>query len=99
MKNMVFIILCKSLDGVFAFVLYDRKLNKVFVSRDPYGVRPLFIGYTKEDELLICSEMKPISHLCKIEVFKPGHYTCIDDDLKICYHEYHNFDFTFNKTF
>tara|TARA_Y100000741_G_scaffold364608_1_gene356236 strand:- start:181 stop:1782 length:1602 start_codon:yes stop_codon:yes gene_type:complete len=89
---------CKSLDGVFAFVLYDRKLNKVFVSRDPYGVRPLFIGYTKEDELLICSEMKPISHLCKkIEVFKPGHYTCIQDDLNFSYQEYHNFNFTFNK--
>jgi len=31
------------LDGVFAFVLIDYNVNKLFVSRDPYGVRPLYI--------------------------------------------------------
>ena len=35
------------LDGVFSFVLYDqRNINedpKVFVARDPFDVRPLFI--------------------------------------------------------
>lgn len=37
----------RMLDGVFSFVLYDkRNINedpKVFVARDPFGVRPLFI--------------------------------------------------------
>jgi len=33
------------LDGVFAFVLIDHNLNKIFVSRDPYGVRPLYYLY------------------------------------------------------
>ena len=33
------------LDGVFAFVLIDYNINKIFVSRDPYGVRPLFYLY------------------------------------------------------
>ena len=33
------------LDGVFAFLLLDKNTNKVFVSRDPYGVRPLFCSY------------------------------------------------------
>lgn len=35
------------LDGVFAFILVDHRLSnessKVYVARDPYGVRPLFI--------------------------------------------------------
>lgn len=30
------------LDGVFAFVLIDHNINKIFVARDPYGVRPLY---------------------------------------------------------
>lgn len=33
------------LDGVFAFVLIDYNTNKIFVSRDPYGVRPLYYLY------------------------------------------------------
>ena len=30
------------LDGVFAFILYDTNIQRVFVARDPYGVRPLY---------------------------------------------------------
>ena len=33
------------LDGVFAFVLIDYNINKTFVARDPYGVRPLYYLY------------------------------------------------------
>lgn len=37
----------RMLDGVFSFILYDYQDNKlnpvVFVARDPYGVRPLYI--------------------------------------------------------
>ena len=89
---------CSKLDGVFSFILYDKKKNTIYISRDPYGVRPLFIGYTKENELLLCSEMKPIKHLCKtIEPFKPGHYCIIKDDvIDIDYKKYHNYDFKFN---
>ena len=32
----------KCLDGVFAFILYDLNKGVVYVSRDPYGVRPLY---------------------------------------------------------
>ena len=31
------------LDGVFAFVLLDENKNEVYVARDLFGVRPLFI--------------------------------------------------------
>ena len=32
------------LDGVFAFILLDTNKNKVFVARDTYGVRPLYVN-------------------------------------------------------
>jgi asparagine synthase (glutamine-hydrolysing) len=35
----------RALDGVFSIVLIDSKSGIAFVGRDPYGVRPLFIGY------------------------------------------------------
>ena len=35
--------LLQLLDGVFAFVLYDSNQEKIYVARDPYGVRPLYI--------------------------------------------------------
>jgi asparagine synthase (glutamine-hydrolysing) len=34
----------RALDGVFAITLYDSERNKLIVTRDPFGVRPLFIG-------------------------------------------------------
>ena len=40
------------LDGVFAFILIDYNKNLMFVSRDPYGVRPLF--YLHNYNSIIC---------------------------------------------
>jgi asparagine synthase (glutamine-hydrolysing) len=34
----------RALDGVFAIALFDSDLNRLVVLRDPFGVRPLFIG-------------------------------------------------------
>lgn len=34
----------KELDGVFAFCLFDTISRKIYLARDPYGVRPLFYG-------------------------------------------------------
>ena len=36
-------LLFKALDGVFAILIYDEKKNCLFVGRDPYGVRPMFM--------------------------------------------------------
>ena len=38
-----------SLDGVFAFILIDYDLDKIFIARDQFGVRPLF--YLSNDTL------------------------------------------------
>jgi asparagine synthase (glutamine-hydrolysing) len=34
----------RALDGVFALVLHDAERNRLIVTRDPYGVRPLFVA-------------------------------------------------------
>ena len=71
----------QSLDGVFAFVLYDKNKNTIFVGRDPYGVRPLFVGKTKNDELLLSSEIKPISEFSEsLHPFPIGTYGILEND-------------------
>uniref|UniRef100_A0A6C0DIU3 asparagine synthase (glutamine-hydrolyzing) n=1 Tax=viral metagenome TaxID=1070528 RepID=A0A6C0DIU3_9ZZZZ len=35
----------RALDGVFALALYDNDMKRLVVLRDPFGVRPLFIGF------------------------------------------------------
>lgn len=35
----------RSLDGVFAIIIYDYENNVLTIGRDPYGVRPLYLGY------------------------------------------------------
>ena len=73
------------LDGVFAFALLDNnpEETKLFVARDPYGVRPLYKMYKKEKEKVyaFASEIKMINNICDelndnyvIEHFKPGTY-------------------------
>ena len=101
----------QSLDGVFAFVLYDKILDKTYVARDPYGVRPLFIGQTSSNEILLCSEIKPIAKYCKhINPFQIGSYyelsnnqnNSLENNLdnfldNINYIKYHNYDFKINN--
>lgn len=41
----------QSLDGVFAMVILDAKAGIAYVGRDPYGVRPLYVGYTLGDKV------------------------------------------------
>ena len=67
------------LDGVFGFCLYDRLKNVVFVGRDPFGVRPLFVGNNTEyNSIYISSELKAIPKECNIvNIQKPGTYSTI----------------------
>ena len=63
------------LDGVFAIVIVDLQRNRVIIGRDPYGVRPLYVG----DNKYFSSEMKGLVPLCKnIEPFMPGTYRIYD---------------------
>jgi asparagine synthase (glutamine-hydrolysing) len=50
--------------GMFAFVLYDRQCNKLFLVRDAFGIKPLF--YSLKDGLFtFSSELKGVLGLCK----------------------------------
>jgi len=65
----------KMLDGVFSFVLYDSKKDKYLIARDPIGVTPLYIGYTKTRDVMVASELKSITtETDELDVFPPGHY-------------------------
>ena len=77
------------LDGVFAFILFDNRItddlnNKVYVARDPYGVRPLYQLSTNYVDGMIgfASELKCLEYFynmnhqsSKINQFKPGTYS------------------------
>jgi len=47
------------LNGMWAFVIYDRKRGRLFGSRDRFGVKPLFC-YRAKDHILFASEIKAI---------------------------------------
>jgi asparagine synthase (glutamine-hydrolysing) len=86
----------RMLDGVFAFSLYDAELKQLFIARDPYGVRPLYVW----DEVkgpnnifIFASELKVINPFLlalnnsgqqqqqqEITQFLPGHYMCVEHD-------------------
>ena len=44
-------------NGMFAFTIYDKKAQKVYIVRDRSGIKPLY-WYQKEDLILFASELK-----------------------------------------
>ena len=72
------------LDGVFSFILIDYNINKFYVARDPYGVRPLFKINNNENKFIgFASEMKQLVNFIdnenynnfQLEQFEPGTYS------------------------
>ena len=64
--------LFNSLDGVFATVIIDSDRGVAIVARDPFGVRPLYMGYDGES-ILFASEMKSLEAVCEnVEPFPPS---------------------------
>jgi asparagine synthase (glutamine-hydrolysing) len=57
------------LNGMWAFLIYDRRRNRIFGSRDRVGIKPLFMHRGKR-EVLFASEIKAIraSGLYKTEI-------------------------------
>lgn len=69
----------RSLDGVFATLIYDSETNMLYAGRDPYGVRPMFIGYGKEKGVFFGSQIKSLINVCeKIEPFLPSTWAQFD---------------------
>lgn len=82
------------LDGVYSFVLYDMQENKIYIARDPYGIRPLFISFNSMNQnhffLVVSSELKMMHNLINdfypANQFTPGTYDII------------NLNYNFSKT-
>jgi asparagine synthase (glutamine-hydrolysing) len=63
------------LNGIFAFVLWDREAGRYLLAPDPVGVCPLYTGHDAAGRFYVASEMKALAGVCRdIEVFPPGHY-------------------------
>jgi len=56
----------KRFNGMWAFVIFDKKNNKLFCSRDRFGVKP-FYYYTDQDKFIFASEIKPILEIERVE--------------------------------
>ncbi|MGX1810397.1 asparagine synthase (glutamine-hydrolyzing) [Nocardia sp. NPDC055321] len=52
----------KRLRGMFAFAIWDTELNKLFIARDPFGIKPLFLA-TGPGGTAFASEKKSILEL------------------------------------
>ncbi len=66
----------KHLDGMFSFVLYDKKLDRTIAARDPIGITTFYQGWssTQPGAVYFGSELKCLYPVCdKIESFPPGH--------------------------
>ena len=74
---------CSLLDGVFAFVIWDKDQKILSCGRDRFGVRPLY--YSIDNGILqIGSEMKGMNiSLDNINIshFPPGHYMTVSSNI------------------
>lgn len=64
------------LDGMFSFVLYDRKKDFYMAARDHVGITTLYQGWRSSDKSVwFASEMKSLHDECdRIVTFPPGHF-------------------------
>lgn len=66
----------KYLDGMFAWVLYDKQNDRAVAARDPIGITTLYMGKssTKPAARYFASELKCLVEECdEIVAFPPGH--------------------------
>jgi asparagine synthase (glutamine-hydrolysing) len=68
------------LKGMFAFALLDK--NRVLLARDPFGIRPLYLGWDDE-AIYFASEIKALIFAKSIDTFPPGRYSWFDPRKKM----------------
>ena len=69
------------LRGMFAFALWDRKAETLFLARDHFGIKPLYYYQNEEGELLFGSEIKSfLDH--------PGFHKALNEDQLSLYLSY-----------
>ena len=103
------------LDGVFALAILDLRSNTLILGRDPYGVRPLFVGQRfgfapKQNsgfEMYVCnimaaSEVKALVPQCTaVQALEPGTFDVYDIKTmnKVFSKKYHTIPFLKNPMF
>lgn len=68
----------RQLNGMFAFVIYDRRSNRLIAARDHFGIKPLYY-FDGEDCLAFASEIKAL--LAHPSINREADYRSIKDYL------------------
>jgi asparagine synthase (glutamine-hydrolysing) len=55
----------RDFNGIFALAFLDKITNKLFLARDPFGVKPLYYYEGENRDLIFSSEIRPIKTLLK----------------------------------
>jgi len=61
----------KYLDGMFAFIIYDKKKDTFFVSRDQTGIKPLYY-YSNDEYLFFSSSFKSLLKFSQKKISQKG---------------------------
>lgn len=72
-------------NGMWAFAIYDKRTNNLFLSRDRFGVKPLYY-YSDGENFIFSSEIKQI--LCHKEVRPIANSEAIAHHLRYNFREY-----------
>ena len=80
----------EKLAGDFAYCIWDRIENRLFCSRDPFGVRP-FYYYLNDDIFAFASEIRPLLKVNGIprklnEIMVADHLVGLQDDQTITFY-------------
>ena len=59
------------IEGQFSFVFFSHHKNSILIARDHIGICPLYV-MENEDELIVCSEIKPILEIRKSKLSLNG---------------------------
>lgn len=62
----------KKLKGMFAFVIWDIKKKEAFAARDPYGIKPLYVGLNSKG-LILSSQVKTLLSTKKFKTDKDSY--------------------------
>ena len=46
------------IDGIFAFIIYDKRNDEIFIARDHFGVKPLY--YLESSDLVVLPKLKQL---------------------------------------
>ena len=77
-------------NGMWAFCIYDRKTSKLFMSRDRFGIKPLYY-HLDENRFVFCSEIQPILSIL-------NHKACPNEQIIFDYLAFNRTDHS-NETF